>query len=509
MFKTKNSKGTEAFWLLSFALLALFFIGIAIVDGPEWCKDSPSYDSMDFTREPIYPLFLMGLRTLCGLLGVEAQPYGLPAYLTAAVLLQSLLWVVVTLYLGHFIYDISSKALSEKRSRLLAVIAMLSQVGVASLNRFVANRGSMYSESIMTESLAMPLFVLFTVTLIKSFDNYNIYAVLMLMLQAILMASIRKQMLIMLIMWAGASFIMHLFIRGHRALWRFIMTMVAVVLCFLAITFFDKLYNEAVRGVFAPHVGNSRGALCTVLYTAEADDAVLFEEASSEEFPELAALYTRIYEECTSRGLTIDYAPGYELKEKSNFFNSDWVSMVDHYAQSYDVIGFEIVLPFCDEYVAETYPELEGAQAQVMEDKVEAALLKVLLKHHADNILHGIDRGAWYVLSSNIIKAFVISNANISPRFLTKVSAVIYLIFVLVMVLVLVRALSLKAKDGSEESRKKSLLMFKVLLMGFIVIMGLAINCVVTGSMIFPQPRYMCYSMGLFYLTLCCGILSQ
>jgi hypothetical protein len=39
-----------------------------------------------------------------------------------------------------------------------------------------------------------------------------------------------------------------------------------------------------------------------------------------------------------------------------------------------------------------------------------------------------------------------------------------------------------------------------ILLMAFIVIVGVFINSVVTGSMIFPQPRYMCYSMGLFYL---------
>ena len=44
------------------------------------------------------------------------------------------------------------------------------------------------------------------------------------------------------------------------------------------------------------------------------------------------------------------------------------------------------------------------------------------------------------------------------------------------------------------------------LLLAFLTLSGIAINSVVTGSMIFPQPRYMCYGMGLFYLALTCDI---
>ena len=40
----------------------------------------------------------------------------------------------------------------------------------------------------------------------------------------------------------------------------------------------------------------------------------------------------------------------------------------------------------------------------------------------------------------------------------------------------------------------------------FIVLVETAINCLVTGALIFPQPRYMCYGMGLFYLAIVCGI---
>ncbi|WP_034446044.1 hypothetical protein [Butyrivibrio sp. AE2032] len=491
MSKAKTSKGTGAFRLLSFALLTIFFIGIALFDGPEWCKDSPSYESMDFSREPVYPLFLMLLRMACNAMGITATPYDLAPHLTAAVLLQSLLWVGVIWYLGCFVYDISTRYLSEKKSLILSAIAMLSQVGVAVLNRFVANRGSMYSESIMTESLAMPLFVFFTITLVKSLENYNINACIALALQGILISSIRKQMLITLLMWGATSFVLHLFVKKYRSLQKFFMTFIAVIAAFVMIQGLDCVYNQAIRGVFTTHVGNSRGGLDTVLYTAEPEDAELFENADPNEFPELKSLFTRIYDECQARQLTIDYAPGYELGPDSNILNSDWVAMVDHYAQSYDVIGFEIVLPMCDEYVAEHFPELDQVHAQIKENQVEAKLLKVLMFDHIGDIFKGKDKGTWYVLSANVVKAFVMSNANIAPRILITVSAVMYALFVAAMILMGMR-------------RRPTFL-----LLGLVMILGLAINCVITGSMIFPQPRYMCYSMGLFYLTLCCGILSQ
>ena len=98
-----------------------------------------------------------------------------------------------------------------------------------------------------------------------------------------------------------------------------------------------------------------------------------------------------------------------------------------------------------------------------------------------------------YVLTANVMKAFVISNANISPRFLVTASALIYALYLMVFI-----GLLLKTNNPARPMTARLM---------FIVLAGIAINCVVTGSMIFPQPRYMCYGMGLFYFALLCGIL--
>ncbi len=492
MFKNKSNRGTEAFKLLSFALLTVYFVGIALFDGPVWCVDTPSYVDMDFSREPVYPLFLLGLRRLFEVLHIEAQPYGLPAYLTLAVILQSLLWVASSCHLGFFILNETS-ALGEKKSRLLSAIAMLGQAGVAGINRFIAGRSSMYSESLMTESLAMPLYVIFTVELIKSFDRYERKSILKLFCLSIIICSIRKQMLIVLITWGFASFILHLFVKRHRSLRNFSLTVIAVVVAFVVITLADRGYNLAVRGVFASHIGNSKGGLDTLIYTALPEDSQLFADVDADKYPEMEALYTRIYDECIAQQLTIDYAPGYELAEKSTVLNSDWAAMASHYADAYDVIGFDVVLPICDEYVAEHYPELDRTHAQIKENEIENLLFGKLLGHTLSNIVKGQDRGAVYVLTANILKAFVISNANISPSVLIKVSLAIYAIYLVAFI-----ALFLRKKTSQRALAAR---------MMFIVLSGIAINCVVTGSMIFPQPRYMCYGMGLFYLALACGIL--
>ncbi len=491
MANDKAGKGTGAFKLLSFALLTIYFVGIALFDGPVWCVDTNSYMDMDFTREPLYPLFLLGCRKLFETLNITGMVHDYPAYLTLVIILQSFLWVYAAFRLGVFILDATS-SLGEKKSRLLSAAAMLSQVGVAGLNRFVANRGSMYSESLMTESLAMPLYVIFTVVLVKSFDNYDTKAILKLFFLGVIIGSVRKQMLVCLVMWGFASFIIHLFVKRHRSIRNFSLTFIAVVLALLSINLIDCSYNLAVRGVFTMHTGNSKGGLDTMLYTATAEDAELFADADPEKYPDAQALYTRIYDECVNRQLTIDYSQAYQLEELSTVFNSDWVTMASHYADSYDVIGFDVVLPIKEQYVKEHFPELDEVHSQLKQDEVEEFLFKTLLKNALSNIVKGKDRGVVYVLTANILKAFVISNANISPRFLVWVSAFIYVLYLSVFIALL---------------RKKTSVKPVVMRLMFIALAGIAINCVVTGSMIFPQPRYMCYGMGLFYLALLCGIL--
>ena len=489
MIKTKQEKNLILLYVI---LPFLFFMGMAVYDGTVWCVDSPSYTSMDFSREPVYPLFLLGIRKIFEFFDFAGTMYGQPSYLFCAVIIQSLLWVYTTARLGFFMYRVAGDNTYENKAKLIGFLAVFFQIAVCVLNRFVAARGSMYSECIMTESLAMPLFVLFNIRLFMALKDYNKLNVTVLFLLCVLISSIRKQMLITLLIWGFMSFVLHLLWKRTRNIKEFVENCILIVLAIVCISLADRSYNYAVRGVFVEHIGNSKGALDTVLYTAKAEDASLYEKYDdSEEYPNLSDLYAKIYQTMLDQKLTIDFAPaGYEKGEQSTIADSDWVSMASHYADSYDVIGFDVVLPLCDEYVAEYFPELEGTAASLKEDAVEKVLLTELMKKDITGIFKGESKAFLYVFKANVLKAFVISVANISPRILITASLAIYILY-----------LTLMFRMGV--LRKKE----DILLMAFIVIVGVFINSVVTGSMIFPQPRYMCYSMGLFYLLMSCGIL--
>ena len=482
MLMTAKSERRSAGGLefLTFVLLMVFFIGIALIDGPVWCVDSNSYVGMEFSREPVYPLFLMGLRTFFERLGVTAEPYALPAYLTMAVVLQSILWAVAIFRLGIYIFDVTKNVLAERKAKLLMILAVFFQVAVACLNRFMSKRGSMYSESIMTESLAMPLFVLFTILLLKSFEDYSIGNCIKLFLLATLICSVRKQMLIVVLMWGFCSFILHLFVKRYRSLKKFSYTVIFVVFTIVAVALFDRGYNQAIRGVFAPHTGNNTGGLCTVLYSSDLDDAWMFDE--EKELPELKDLYIKIMTMCNEQELTFPYAP-----------EGDWEAMASHYADGYDIIGYEIVIPVCEEYVKEHFPGLDDVQIRLMEDKVEGKLFKTLLKGQFVRTFKGEEKELPYVFSANVAKAFVASVArNTSSTLVSELLLLIYAVYVALYILFAVRR-------GNES----------ILLLGFVVMTGLAINAFVTGALIFPQPRYMTYSMGLFYLSMSTLILGR
>ena len=129
-------KHVVMYMLISALACFIFYLMFPIIDGAVICKDSPSYMSMDFSREPFYPMFLLLMRSIFG-----AEHYTFPV-----VLLQSILAAYATWRLSKLVYDITD-------SMKLGMSAIAFQFMVSLLNRFVANRGSSYIECIMTEGV--------------------------------------------------------------------------------------------------------------------------------------------------------------------------------------------------------------------------------------------------------------------------------------------------------------------------------------------------------------------
>ncbi|MDE7259613.1 MAG: hypothetical protein K2N77_10315, partial [Lachnospiraceae bacterium] len=156
-----------------------------LTDGPVWCVDSGGYVSMHITREPLYPSFLALCRMIAKVLRTDA--------LLIVVLIQSLLAGFVTWLAGYVIRSV------KRGSRILQLMTVLFQFAVTLLCRFAANRGSVYSDCILTEGLGMPLFVLFVICLFLYIRTWQSRYLCLTLGFSFLLISLRKQMMITLI----------------------------------------------------------------------------------------------------------------------------------------------------------------------------------------------------------------------------------------------------------------------------------------------------------------------
>lgn len=437
-------------WDMGLLIVCLgFYLFFPFYDGPVWCADSPSYATMNITREPLYPTFLLIFRIL----------FGEEGYLMPVVIVQSLLAAYATWKLA-----VTVKKYKEG-SRLLAFLSVCFQFGVTFLCRFVAIRGSSYIDSIMTEGLGLSLYVLFIVQLYKYIMEEKKRNLAATACFALLLVNLRKQMLISLALMA-AVFILYYLIK-KRNMKKLLLLLGLTACLFLAGKLTDRFYNYCVRGVWIEHSGNSMGMLCTLIYTSKEGDASLFEDET------VRSLYEEIFAEANEQGLRKTYAP------------EGWVDLSTHYADSYDAIGYGIINPVVQGYIAEHF-EYSEIDAVIQYDIYCNAMAKTLLSQDKGDLLQ--------VFLANTWKGFVNSIARVNTylNFYAVLSYAAYLLLYMYYYL----------GDRPKGRRKRWKSPDSTLTMAEIVIGGVIVNSVVVGAMIFTQPRYMIYNMGLFYTAL-------
>ena len=518
--------------LILFVNLAAY-IGFALIDGPVWCRDSNSYATMDYTREPIYPTFLWLMRKLFGenmmvhgwdltdRLGGKA-PAMEPLYLMAVIVVQSILAAVTVWLLSKLCYEISGKL-------RYAAAANLVMWGVDLLNRFGAKRGSTYTQSIMTEGFGVSFYILFLLSLFQYlrqrrrmelgnevlWKRYLRLSVLMM----VLCASQHKQLTITLIIFAAAAISadLRLLIRyrscvkiGNQAANQsgqqcfgktgtrkealsWLSRDAAALLCAGVLIFLiGHAYNLTFHGVWSFHTGSADKIDSTLLYTVTEKDAELFvsnEKAAPDDADNLRKLFLGIEEELAGQQLRYVDAP-----------SGSWVELCSHYADSYDIIGFEVLDPLVDSYVRTNQPDLIPGSMEfaIATDQVCQSLEHVLIRQNPSRLL--------YLWINNVRKGFVNTVLRVSTV-LNWASLVLWISYLSALFLLIRRE---KHKSGAscwvseknscnaaEEKRRVD-----TILLASLVLLGTLVNCMVVGAIIFPQTRYMIYNMGLFYTAL-------
>ena len=445
-------------FILNSALLAvsfLFYLMFPLCDGPIWCVDSASYVSMDISREPLYPTFLALMRKVSN--GLGGGVFGQDS-LFLVVILQSLLAGFATWFAGLTIKRIKNQSI------VLQLVTMGFQFAVMLICRFADIRGSAYTDCIMTEGLGFSLFVLFTLELYLYVNTDKKCHLAKTLLLSFLLVSLRKQMLITLLVMVTVFF-WYLIIRDKK-LRKFCCLLGLIVCVFISCKLTDRVYNYVVRSAWIEHCHNSMGFLCTLLYSSDAEkDSNLFQDETVKE------LYLEIMSQVDEKQLHYRYA------------GQGWLTVCEHFANSYDVIGYGIINPVVEGYIEENY-NLTYTESAQKYDEICGLMSKTLISQSVMPMV--------WVYTYNIGRGFVNSIARATH------GLCIYAVIAYVGMATIAGCLVKWRKAGIMRAQIQRSLSFV-----FIVILEITINSLVVGVTIFTQPRYMIYSMGFFYTAGC------
>ena len=450
----KNKRISDKRLMLFISLV--FYIIWWIIDGPRLYPDSGSYiNAYNVSDIPLYRIFLAVCRML-----PFAGSFVYEGYigLYHASLIQNLLWAYMTYKLAVFTADFFK---DKKYAVVSAWCAIIFQFSTAVLNRFFVPHRSLYSNDILTEAIAMPLFILCLIRLfyVVSGEKKSDLVILALDITALLL--LRKQLTIIIPIGILILFIYKVLLKPKRKISTFVISLILTAAAYALSIFITVSYNHILYGI-PTRAGSSEAFLCNLLYIADENDEEVFkddEEREKEWFKEIINMQRK-------RGAMLA-----EIGKDKSFF-----ARRDHYSESYDVIGYEIVHPVIE----------KAAKDQGITDINESYLYLRSAEKDLTGILMRRDLTEYVKQAGlNFINALMFSNAKSSPVFL-PISMLLYAFYIGFMIICGTR----KGIYG------------EVFIFSFIVIISIFANAALVGLTIFPQGRYMIYCMGLFYTML-------
>lgn len=439
--KTKNTKIYDSILLL---LSMGFYLFFAFYDGAVICADTETYIDMSISREFLYSSFLAVFRMIFG-----------EQYLLMVVVVQSLLaayaaWNVAVYFSKKF-----------ELGYFLSSVVFFIPIATSLLNRFVAGRGSMYSNSILTEGITIPLFLLFFRYIYEYICTQSHKALVISCALAGLMIAARKQMYVALFLLFCAVIVVQVFSaakgeRGRKVLLSVGKAMILCVAIFLTVTLMDHTYNYIVRGRFVGHASDNRFVLTMVFYTAE--------EEYVEELPEeIQSLYLDIYRQCDAKGYLMHSA------------GEGWYNNVVHFGDNYDFIQIDTMWPTIQVY-ASNYSNGDLTQRELITDDITNVMITNLMPKTAPKIVR--------VLFNNFLSGLVTTVAQ-RNRILIYYSIIAYLGYFALLG-------GYWKKYGKMDDTVKLCLL---------TLVSIVVNVGLVSAVIFCQTRYTIYNMPLFYIS--------
>lgn len=439
--KKGNLKKQAGFSVIMLTISLAFYLFFACFDGVVICADSPGYLEMNLTREPLYPLFLAFFRLLFGGLSPDG-------YLIAAVLFQSILAAVAAWSLAAFF------AREFHLSKAVSLLVLGIPMAVSLLCRFAAKRGSMYSNSILTEGLTVSGYLLFFRFFLAYVYQSKKRDLLVCALLSFLMISTRKQMMVTLILLVvGILYVSFTKKKGKKGILIAFACSFAILFCSMCL---DVGYNYVLRGKAVRHSGDTRFLTTMAFYTAGREDGQYIEDEEVQE------LFLQIYDICDEGGYLKDYA------------KEGWMNRVAHFGDHYDHIQINTMWRLITDYAARN-----GGDA-------------VDVNKYTDFIMNRINAA---VLPHNIAKVAATFFDNFLSGMVTTVAQrksilVGYTIFIYLLYSFL---LFYHLRQGKND---------RLCLLALLTLLSVFCNVGLVSMVIFCQTRYTIYNMALFYISL-------
>ena len=442
-------KSRRLFWavqLLAPFLVSLFF---AWLDGPYLGPDSYSYIDMSLHREPAYPFFLYLFRRMCSPDSWMYWVIAVQAFITAYANYSIIRFLVLRL------------KLSGRMGTILSCMMLVFSL----LTRYLAKRHVLYSNSILSEALAIPLFILFIRYLTgflyrecfeekkRPFPGKDFICSCLL---CVILMSIRKQMIFVIALLLAASVFVWLAKKRPVIV---LQTFLSVMVIYALTAGIDLVYNQVFHG--SP-MRNSSGAsflLAMVIYTAEREDA---DRIADEEVKDL---FLQIYDDCAA-------AECLKANAEDGRLNG-----ADHFAAHYNHIQVDRLRPIVSSYVEQNYPGTavdQNVKSGEIMSEMTTALLPACLPSMIDSFL------------DNFLFGLVTTVTKTTPL-LIAAAAVLYAGYLFL----LLRLALLRSNP-------------RLLIFSSIVLLSILVNVAVVSAVIFCQSRYTIYNMALFYV---CGLL--
>lgn len=442
----KNSK--NHYQKLIILIISLgFYLFFFFLDGYILCADSASYIEMHFSRECLYPMYLALLRFLFGA--------GNDLYLYIAVLGQCIL-------AGFAAFCITNYLAKEFKLPIWIQYGILAMpLATSLLCRFAAQRGSMYSNCILTEGITISLYLLFFRFCMEFLLHKTKKSFIWCSLICFFAISMRKQMYILLALFV-LSMIYHMV--KEKQFKSIITGIVTIVIILLSVALLDRTYNFVKRGEFARHVDDNRFVATMVFYTADRDFANYIENE------EIREVFLDVYDTCNQNGYLMNSSP------------KGWFDEVTHFSDHYDLIQLNTLALTLDDVV----PDMEFAQEvhadSIRIDMVKREMIKALLPHELSRIAK--------VMFNNFLAGLVNTIAQ-RNRLLCIYSIFAYLSYFILLIVLFIQG---RKKDIPQSN--------EICLFATFAIISLFANVALVASVIFCQSRYVIYNMAPFYIAM-------